>query len=551
MIGLTDKILISLKEDNCSIRELSKNLCVSEQTIRNRINKINSSAEVILNTEGILKLVEEIQIQDELDENELITFLILVDEVDINKISSIVFKSEKTIYRKVKMQKELILNKKEFDNFLQAHIFLDNNYPKYNKFLNANTVKQCHQKLITSKYFTYDTKTLNQILQLIEDANHYTNTIYHKEAEQLFYKFYKFLRSSTYEISVDEKTKKELFNHIINNYVRYKFKIKNEDILSLNIFQKYKKEYKVAKFNFKLFFDIEGFEIKEQDCAYLFALLLKNIIQTHKVVDVAIFCHHGVASSYLIKEQLTFYFTNFNCIYAGKRPKNLEIFGKDEIIIINVGDNIKQHNVINISSKFTKVDIQILSKHLRLKEEDKYFDINLYYKIKNILKKNITYDKFVQHIMQERNGELMLKDLVRKEMIQKRKTVDTWEESIRICSKPLLQNGYITKHYVDSIINNVIDLGTYIILIDGFALPHSKPEDGSLKLGMSMLVLKEKIKYPGDKEVGVIMTLSSANSTSHLSALADLTKLLEQDNIIDKLMSLSTVQEIYEVIENV
>ena len=42
--------------------------------------------------------------------------------------------------------------------------------------------------------------------------------------------------------------------------------------------------------------------------------------------------------------------------------------------------------------------------------------------------------------------------------------VDSWEEAIKIASRPLLEKGYIEPRYIDTMISKVNELGFYIVL---------------------------------------------------------------------------------------
>ena len=52
--------------------------------------------------------------------------------------------------------------------------------------------------------------------------------------------------------------------------------------------------------------------------------------------------------------------------------------------------------------------------------------------------------------------------------------------------------------YVEGIIKAVKELGPYIIISDGLAMPHTRPEDGALDIGCSLITLKEPVLFEGD-----------------------------------------------------
>ncbi len=59
----------------------------------------------------------------------------------------------------------------------------------------------------------------------------------------------------------------------------------------------------------------------------------------------------------------------------------------------------------------------------------------------------------------EREVQPMLKDLVNDQQIQLQQTADDWEDAIRVSAKPLLDEGDITEHYVQAMIDSVKQFG--------------------------------------------------------------------------------------------
>ena len=125
--------------------------------------------------------------------------------------------------------------------------------------------------------------------------------------------------------------------------------------------------------------------------------------------------------------------------------------------------------------------------------------------------------------------------------------VDSWEEAIKIASHPLLEKGYIEPRYIDTMISKVNELGFYIVLSEDVAMPHSRPEDGVLKMGMSLLKLNTPAKF-GNNNVQIVITLAAKDNESHIDALTNLVELLNDDEKIEKIKLAKTNQEILEII---
>lgn len=140
----------------------------------------------------------------------------------------------------------------------------------------------------------------------------------------------------------------------------------------------------------------------------------------------------------------------------------------------------------------------------------------------------------------------MIKELLESN-IQILPQVDSWEEAIKIASRPLLEKGYIEPRYIDTMISKVNELGFYIVLSEDVAMPHSRPEDGVLKMGISLLKLDTPAKF-GNNNIQIIITLAAKDNESHIDALTNLVELLNDDEKIEKIKLAKTNQEILEII---
>ena len=130
----------------------------------------------------------------------------------------------------------------------------------------------------------------------------------------------------------------------------------------------------------------------------------------------------------------------------------------------------------------------------------------------------------------------MLKEML-KGKIQIIDNVKDWQEALRAAAKPLLDAKNIEPRYVDSIIENVKKNGPYIVLTDGVAMPHSRPEEGVIKQGMSLLKIKDGVDfYQTEKKVYLFFTLAAKDSNSHQDAIADLADVLGDDDLLNKII---------------
>lgn len=128
-----------------------------------------------------------------------------------------------------------------------------------------------------------------------------------------------------------------------------------------------------------------------------------------------------------------------------------------------------------------------------------------------------------------------------------------WEEALQFSSEPLLKRSIISQDYVNAIIRNVKELGPYIVLTDGVAFAHARPEDGALASGITLLNLKEGTFFPNKEEpVYLIFTFAAISNNSHLTMLTELSHLLSNPENIARLKDTETFEEVLDIVhENI
>lgn len=148
----------------------------------------------------------------------------------------------------------------------------------------------------------------------------------------------------------------------------------------------------------------------------------------------------------------------------------------------------------------------------------------------------------------------MLEELLTDEYIQFLDNTNqrlSWKEAIYQASIPLLKNGKIEERYIHAIYQKVEEFGPFIVLGNGVAIPHARPEDGVNALGMSFLKLREPIYLLENKnhKVDLIITLAAIDNESHLKALAQLTRILSEEESLEKLKGATSNKEVIELIK--
>lgn len=120
--------------------------------------------------------------------------------------------------------------------------------------------------------------------------------------------------------------------------------------------------------------------------------------------------------------------------------------------------------------------------------------------------------------------------------IQKIDKLNDWKEAINLSCIPLIQNGNIREDYSKDIIKNVEKNGPYIVLDEGFALPHAQKGDNIIKTGMSYLYVRDGVDLMGNV-VYSFLTLAAADNIEHISALQELSVLFDDESNMKEIVN--------------
>lgn len=143
-------------------------------------------------------------------------------------------------------------------------------------------------------------------------------------------------------------------------------------------------------------------------------------------------------------------------------------------------------------------------------------------------------------------------DVLTKELILLDVEAQDWQQAVRECAKPLLQQKKILPTYIDAIIANVLESGPYIAIAPQVAIPHAQMDKGVLDSAIGITVLKNPVNF-GNKNndpIKYLFCLAAVDSSKHLKSLTDLSVLLEDKNFYKVLDTAKTADEIIDFINN-
>ena len=79
-------------------------------------------------------------------------------------------------------------------------------------------------------------------------------------------------------------------------------------------------------------------------------------------------------------------------------------------------------------------------------------------------------------------------------------------------------------------------------------MPHTRPEQGAIGIGCSLITLDQPVKFDGDdSEVKVMICFSAVDSESHMDILKMIVEFVER-GLIDDIAKATTYEELLEII---
>ena len=144
-----------------------------------------------------------------------------------------------------------------------------------------------------------------------------------------------------------------------------------------------------------------------------------------------------------------------------------------------------------------------------------------------------------------------LSELLPAERIKINATVNSPEDAIRLVGKMMVDSGAVEPRYVDGMLNMSRQLGPYIVIAPGVALPHARPEDGVLKPCLALATLDPPATFgnPNYDPVRLVFAIGAVDAYQHIDALRSFATLLSETSNLEALLKAQTVEEILRILD--
>ena len=143
-------------------------------------------------------------------------------------------------------------------------------------------------------------------------------------------------------------------------------------------------------------------------------------------------------------------------------------------------------------------------------------------------------------------GVSLLQDLLSEDNVSFRYPAETWEDVIRHGGQLMVDAGFTEPTYTEAMIDVVRDMGPYIVLAPGLAMPHARPEMGAKQVGTALVTLEKPIDFgsPENDPVSVAIFLCAPNKDEHIQLLTDIATLFEDEEFLDAAVNFESIEDV-------
>jgi mannitol/fructose-specific phosphotransferase system IIA component (Ntr-type) len=125
-----------------------------------------------------------------------------------------------------------------------------------------------------------------------------------------------------------------------------------------------------------------------------------------------------------------------------------------------------------------------------------------------------------------------------------------WEDAVRLAGAVLEKAGDIEPAYTEAMVRTVRDIGPYIVVTPGVALPHARPEDGVLRTTIGLVRLAAPVSFGSEANdpVDLVFPFGTPDRDQHVEVLAALSRFLSDSGRVAALRRAETEGDILAVL---
>lgn len=150
----------------------------------------------------------------------------------------------------------------------------------------------------------------------------------------------------------------------------------------------------------------------------------------------------------------------------------------------------------------------------------------------------------------ERGRQPMLTEILTPTTIRLDVPADDWEAAVRAAGQVLSDAGITDPAYGEAMVASVRQIGPYIVIAPGIAMPHARPTDGVHRLGIALVRLSRPVRFGHETNdpVDLVFALAAVDPETHLKALTQLSGLLSSETGVERLRAATDIPTVMAVL---
>ena len=383
---------------------------------------------------------------------------------------------------------------------------------------------------------------------------------------------FKLMSSVEKELSIEFSTYPAIYNDLVYHIRPAVFRIHNgimqKNPLKEEIKKKYPDIFKAVKESIQPLETCIGVVFPDDEICYIavhFAAAREHQIKnTLKSPDILIVCDSGIGTSNLLASRIVSLFdVNVVDTIAYYELERALCEYEVEYIVSSLPLDYEDKKVIKVNPLITDKDMETLGRYFKKRrcvelEEEKFIEVlqrNCDIRDVQGLKKDLyrEFSLIFKSSKKDTKDVKMLLEVMHKNMMELDYDAKDWEAAVRESGRLLMDGGCIGQQYIESMVETVRKMGSYIVISEGIALPHSRSGDNAFKVGISLLRLKKPVVFghPENDPVDLVFGLSSIDSKAHLGALRDFSKILSNTESLKTIRAAKSIEEVYDYLVSI
>lgn len=359
-----------------------------------------------------------------------------------------------------------------------------------------------------------------------------------------------------------EELERALFLHINTSLYRYQYGIQIGNPLGDDIMKEYPNLFEITKIVSQYLEQMIGIPIPDSEVAYLalhFGASLKISKKQGNKLRILVVCANGISTRNMLRREIKKLLPEAEIVDSVAAVDVMNAQNVCDLVISTI--NVKSVvPVIVVSPILSDEDRKrVLNHHIVYNNQKnnyidtiyqtaiKYIPIEQHENFRREFMKRV-YGETENHdipVLYHETGIMDCLDLTKIVISHERMT---WQDSILLAGKNLVETGSIETRYLDTIISQTLYYGPYMFITEDIMLAHAKPEDGVNRMGLSMAVFQNPVFFSKDKKAKLIFVLAAEDQEKHLKILKDILQIAEQKESCMNLFQADTAETILSVL---